>query len=202
MNEPKVKRFHRYWTQDEADFIRTNIETLDSTQMAAHLGRPKRSVKSYIGKVLKLTRSDAAKTLCSKANSANDRRLKWTSEELQYVRDSIQTLSCVEMAAHLGKSLLSVRTKANRDLGLKRTKEALLSIVMNTSAAVNLNDGFVASTLAPENREKQQALLWFPQLIELKRHQFTLNRLIANGKITRNTSGGPVAPDEGQDLPV
>lgn len=190
MSEPK--RFQRYWIQEEADFIRAHVETLDSAQMATHLGRPKGSVKTCIEWVLKLTRSDAAKALCRKANSADDRRRKWTAEEVQYVDDNIQTSSCVEMAAHLGKSILSVRKKVNRDLGLKRTKEALLNIVMNTSAAVDLNDGFVASTLAPGNREKQQALLRFPQLIELKRYQLTLNRLIANGKITRNTSGGSV----------
>lgn len=97
----------------------------------------------------------------------------YTEAEEQYLRDNWPHKTLPEIAQHLNRSLGSINVKAS-NMGLK--KQA--GYWQKVSPAVNLSDNFVAFILAQKNPELRSELLKYPELIEVKRRQIQLNRLI------------------------
>lgn len=91
------------WIECEKEYLISNHSTLDAVDIAKALGRT-------IGSVIVAAR----KMGLSVKNPQGGASRHWTKSEIKYLTESIGIADFFEMSAYLGRSVHSVRTKANR----------------------------------------------------------------------------------------
>lgn len=94
------------WTQAELDFLRDNYEKLSHAEMAARL---------------RSRSTNAVKTKCAVLGFVNIKP-RWTTEDIEYLKEFYPNTNSKDLAEKLGRSILSVYQTA-RILGLYKSKE-------------------------------------------------------------------------------
>ncbi|GAB3882817.1 hypothetical protein [Spirosoma agri] len=113
-----------------------------------------------------------------KLRHADDRALakvgSYTAQEIAYIKANFYTKTLNQIGKELGRTKVSIYHKA-RGLGLHRTDENRSQI---TQTPTSFTDRQIARYLASSKLELQQELLRYPELIDLKRKQYVLNRTL------------------------
>lgn len=103
----------RSWTENEKDFIRSNLDKT-SSEIAIALGRSVQAVSVMINR-LGLTRVGMAPRSGVKS--------EFSDSDILFIKSRINQLSNREISSHLGKTLTVVRNKIY-ELGLRRSARA------------------------------------------------------------------------------
>jgi len=177
------------WTTEMDNFLRSNYQSKTNQQLAFTLG-------------LKLTITR------NRLRELGLKRMEmeyWNDEQIQYLKDNFQTTGDVEIAEYFQENYPKNKIwrkqhirKKRGYLDLHRTKEEIFTIAsMNAkpggnshtidqnSSSKNMHPKWVAQQIAWRNKELQEEVLKYPELIQLKRVQLDLARTIKkqrNGK--------------------
>ena len=112
-----VKKGHK-WTKDELQFIRNFWNKKTDRWMASKLGVSVRTYKHKRQRMVIVT-IEGRKRLIKKWTQAKGRRLTWTYNQEEFLRENYPTHSAKELAEYLGRKENAVQYKAKR-MGLKK----------------------------------------------------------------------------------
>lgn len=115
------------WSEADKQYLRDHIETLTNEELARALNRSVSSIQTMASKELGLKRSSAAYSLRLK-ETWKRREGKWSEAEKQYLVDNWQTRTRSEMATALGRTPSAVKSMGEKEMGLKKTPEAIRAI--------------------------------------------------------------------------
>lgn len=102
MIEQLKKHRQRFWTEDEEYFLKSLYGKRTISYIAEKLNRTNSSVQHK------------AKELGVSQVATQSNREKWTNEEIEFLQKKYETIGAHNVAAHLGRSVSSVKHKANR----------------------------------------------------------------------------------------
>ncbi len=171
------------WTDEMIQYLKDNFFLKTNRELATALNLR-----------LTVTRNKARDLGLKK----HDPDIPWSEEQTQFLIENYRLMGDVELAENLQskwpRKRLWTKKHVNKKrylLGLHRTAKEIekiiwahvqpggrsYTIILNSSSK-NLHDSYVASLIAWRDKDLQQEILKYPELIELKRQEILLSRKI------------------------
>jgi|GEM_PF-1823362 len=146
------------WTDEEVAFLKANWETMTSKEVAAAIGRTRSGTTSKALELGVKKSNEATKALRQRLIGKIIRKDGWKPNQLEYLKANWAHYSAIEIAAVIGRTAASVKTRAN-DLGLKTTKEALSRICAKPNAGQKQSLGPIG-TITTRTNSKGVKTVW------------------------------------------
>jgi len=170
------------FSPDQEAFIRDNYLRLTNKQLADHFGYKLTIVRNKLYE-MGLQRNQVE---------------NWSPEQTAFLKENYRTTGDVEIAEQLQRLMPRAQAwtkkhinKKRQLMGWHRTPEEIAAIVakhlapggrqytiLQNSSSIHLQDGYIASLIAWRDKDLQQEILKYPDLIAIKRSEILLTRAI------------------------
>lgn len=167
------------WPEEHIQFLYDNWQHMTQRQIGEHLKIGRESIKD---KLLELGMRKAA---C---------KMEWTNEEEQFLLDHFETHCYSELTQMMKEKFPgrnfnrgTIRVRLAK-LKLRRTEECQKMLMGKISPSKNFDEKWIARCIAGRKMHLYESILNNPQIIELKRQQLILNRIIQNNDTDTKTA--------------
>ena len=174
------------WTDAKIKFLKENFFAMTNAQLAE-------------GLKLKLT---IVRMKCAELGLKHIDLQYWTEEQIKFLRKNYKTTGDVEIAEALQKLFPREKkwtkkhvSKKRQLLGIHRSQKQIHVIacrhsspggrsrtIEKNSSSTSLHDGLMALYIAWRDPELQKELRKYPEILDVKRKQILLNRIIIKAK--------------------
>ena len=153
-----IEHFPEYWTEERLMYLKQEGPKYSYTQIANHLNLPAHIVKR-MGGLLKIPRP---------------RSPYYTKAEDKFIIDNYSSMTAEKIGLHLGRPKTGILHRVSR-LKLCKTTEQFAQLQFTIGS---LSDRYIAKHMARQNPALQEQLLRYPELLNVRKHEIVLNRII------------------------